>query len=54
MGFITETPLDTASFFTINLLKCINKFTVQFLGVFYNKIKCCFYYMKKKRGELKY
>lgn len=34
MGFITETPLETASFSTINLLKCINKFTVQIFGVF--------------------
>lgn len=54
MGFITETPLETVSFSTINLLKYINLFAVQFFRFFYSKIRCCFYYMKKKRGQLKY
>lgn len=47
MGFITEILLETVSFSTINLLKCIN--------LLYLRIKSgCFYYMKKKRGQFKY
>lgn len=38
MGFTTEAPLETASFPSINLLKCIKTFTIQIWGFFTIKL----------------